>query len=60
MTIFLFVWKWVSIGLIQKAKDRYHNGGGKEKAPEYYLKNKGVIKEEANNRYRSLSEEKRS
>ena len=59
MTIFLFVWKWVSIGLIQKAKDRYHNGGGKEKA-EYYLKNKGVIKEEANNRYRSLSEEKRS
>ena len=27
--------------LLQEAKDRYHNGGGKEKV-EYYLKNRGV------------------
>ena len=27
--------------LLQKAKDRYDNGGGKEKAAEYYLKNRG-------------------
>ena len=24
--------------LVQKAKDRYHNGGGKEKTAQYYLK----------------------
>ena len=28
--------------LLQKAKDRYHNGGGKEKSAEYYLKTRGV------------------
>ena len=28
--------------LLQKAKDRYHNGCGKEKAAEYYLKNRGI------------------
>ena len=27
--------------LLQEAKDRYHNSGGKEKV-EYYLKNRGV------------------
>ena len=26
---------------LQKATDRYHNGGSKEKAAEYYLKNRG-------------------
>ena len=31
--------------LLQKAKDRYHNGGGKEKNAEYYLKSRGVLKE---------------
>ena len=30
--------------LLQKAKDRYHNGGGKEKAAEFYLENRGVLK----------------
>ena len=29
---------------LQKAKDRYHNCGGKEKAPEYYIANKEVLK----------------
>ena len=31
--------------LLQKAKDKYHNFGGKEKAAEYYLENKDVLKE---------------
>ena len=39
--------------LLQKAKDRYHNGG------EYYLKNRGVFEENANDKYRSLSEEEK-
>ena len=30
--------------LLQKAKEKYHNCGGKEKAAEYYLGNKNVIK----------------
>ena len=29
---------WFRKELVQKAKDRYHNGGGKEKAAQYYLK----------------------
>ena len=31
--------------LLQKAKDKYHNCGGKEKAAEYYTANKDVIKQ---------------
>ena len=27
---------------LEKAKNRYHNGGGKEKAAEHYLENRGV------------------
>ena len=34
--------------ILQKAKERY----SKEKAPEYYLKNKEAIKEKSNIRYR--------
>ena len=34
--------------ILQKAKERY----SKEKAAEYYLKNKEAIKEKSNNRYR--------
>ena len=33
--------------LLQKAKDRYYNCGGKEKAAEYYIENKEVLKENA-------------
>ena len=42
---------------MQKAKDKYHNYGGKEKAAECHLANKDSIKEKANNKYKSLSEE---
>ena len=47
--------------LFQKAKYKYHNCGGKEKAAEYYLKNKdsSVIKEKVNNKHRNLSEEEK-
>ena len=50
---------WFNIQeLLQKAKDKYHNGG-KEKAAEYYCKNKDVIKEKSNNKYKNLSEEEK-
>ena len=45
--------------LLQKAKDKYHNFGGKEKAAKYYIWNKEVLKENAKNKYRNLSEEEK-
>ena len=45
--------------LLQKAKDRYHNCSGKEKAAEYYIANKAALKENAKNKYRSMSEEEK-
>ena len=44
--------------LLQKTKDKYHNCGGKEKAAGYYIANKDLIKEKANNRYKNLLEKK--
>ena len=44
---------------MQKANDRYHNCGGKEKAAECYIKNKEVLKENAKNKYRKLLEKER-
>ena len=38
--------------LLQKAKEKYHNYGGKEKAAEYYQTNKDAIKQRANDKYR--------
>ena len=37
----------------------YGNGGGKEKAAEYYIANEDILKEKARNRYRNLSEEEK-
>ena len=45
--------------LLQKAKDRYHDCDGKEKAAKYYLENRGVLKEKTNNKYRNSSEEEK-
>ena len=45
--------------LLQKAKGKYHNCVGKEEAAEYYIKNKDVIKEEANKKYKNLSKEQK-
>ena len=41
--------------LLKKAKEKYDNKGGKEKAAEYYQKNKVAIKEKARNKYKDLS-----
>ena len=43
---------------MQKPKDKYHNCGGKEKAAEYYLHNKYVVKEKTN-KHKNLSEEEK-
>ena len=40
---------------LQKAKERY----SKEKADEYYLKNKEAIKEKSRERYKNLSQEEK-
>ena len=45
--------------VLQKAKEKYGNGGGKEKAAEYYIADKDVLKEKARNKYRNLSEGKK-
>ena len=45
--------------LLQKAKDNYYNGGGKEKSAEYYIGNKDVLKEDAKRKYRNLPEEEK-
>ena len=62
-TFFVHI-KWVIIffntqELLKKAKDRYHNGGGKENAAEYYFENKEVLRKNAKNKYRNLSIEKK-
>ena len=36
--------------------DKYHNKGGKQKAAEYYTTNQEVLREDARNKYRNLSE----
>ena len=46
--------------LLKKAKEKYDNGGGKEKAAKYYQDNKDVIKEKEKNKYKNLSEEEKT
>ena len=43
----------------QKLREKYYEGGGKEKARLYYLNNRDVIKEKAKARYQNLSEEQK-
>ena len=45
--------------VLEKAKDRYHNDVGKEKAAEYYIPDKVVIKQKAKNKYRKLSQDEK-
>ena len=42
--------------ILQKAKEKY----SKEKAAEYYAQNKEAIKENSRERYKSLSQEKKT
>ena len=39
--------------------DKYHNKGGKEKAAKYYMQNREFLKEDARNKYRSLTEKQK-
>ena len=43
--------------LLEKAEEKYHNCGGKEKTAIYYKDNKDAIKEKAKTKYKNLSEE---
>ena len=45
--------------LLQKVKDRYHNGDGKKESTEYYIANKDVLKEKAKIKYKNLSQEEK-
>ena len=45
--------------LLKKARDKYHNKGGKEKAAEYYQKNKEIIKKREKDKYKGMSIEER-
>ena len=45
--------------MLQKARTKYRNKVGKEKAAEHYQKNKEVIKEKARNKYKNLSFEEK-
>ena len=44
------------IEILQKAKERY----SKEKAVEYYSRNKEAVKEKSKNRYKNLPKEKKT
>ena len=45
--------------LLKKANEKYHKEGGKEKASEYFEKNKEAIKEKARNKYKNLTKEEK-
>ena len=49
---------WFNRQLLQKAKEKYDNGG-KEKAANYYQANKDAIKEKVNSKYKDLPEEEK-
>ena len=45
---------------LKNAWDKYHNKGGKQKAAEYYRKNADLIRLEARNKYKNLSEKEKN
>ena len=48
---------WFNKGkFLENAWNKYHNKGGKQKAAEYYKKNADMIKFEAKNMYKNMSE----
>ena len=44
---------------MKNAWDKYHNKGGKEKATKHYIANIEVLREDARNKYRKLSEKEK-
>ena len=45
--------------LLEKAKHKYQNGGGKERVNEYYQEDKDVAKEKKKNKYNNFPEEEK-
>ena len=45
--------------LLKKAKEKYDNKEGKEKASKHYEDNKEAIKEKARNKYKNLTEKEK-
>ena len=46
--------------LLENACDKYHNKAGKQKAAKYYAANQEVLREDAKNKYRNLSEKEKN
>ena len=46
--------------LLKKAHDKYHNGGGKEKAAKYYQKKKEKIKKIEKDKYKPMTDIERN
>ena len=45
--------------LLKNEGDKYHNKGGKKRPAKYYAANKEILKEDARNKYRDLSKNKK-
>ena len=45
--------------VLKKAREKYENNGGKEKAAKYYKDNKDVLKEKARDKYKNLTEDEK-
>ena len=45
--------------LLQKAKEKYDNCGGKQKHAKYYLQIKDTMEQKVTNKYKNLSEEQK-
>ena len=45
--------------LLKNAWDKYHNEGGKQNAAKYYAANQELLRQDARNKYRNLSENKK-
>ena len=45
--------------LLKKAKEKYGNNGGKERAAKYYRDNKDVFLKKARNKSKNLTEEEK-
>ena len=46
--------------LLPNAWDKYHNKRGKQMAAEYYAANQNILREDARNKYKNLSEKEKN
>ena len=44
---------------LKKAKTKYHNKGGKEKAAKFYQDKKEAVKKKTSNKYKNLTKEEK-